>query len=141
VAETGRKKLHYRGALGLELFAIRYARRDGRQSDQFIGGDLHDAPIAVGYFTWIAVGRERTHVLSIMCLLRRPIVSQRTYQAIMEVMMPVTPIEGLVMPSMISGARDDWGRTCDVLRLHVSARLKEINRVTRIHGIPSNLFW
>lgn len=38
-----------------ELFAIRYATRDGRRRDHFVGGDPHDAPMPMDYFTWAIV--------------------------------------------------------------------------------------
>ena len=37
-----------------ELFAIRYAMREARRADHFIGGDPHDAPMAMDYFLWVA---------------------------------------------------------------------------------------
>ncbi len=46
-----------------ELFAIRYAMRDAMRSNHFIGGDPHDAPMAMDYFLWVAVGPERTFVI------------------------------------------------------------------------------
>jgi glyoxylase-like metal-dependent hydrolase (beta-lactamase superfamily II) len=46
-----------------ELFAVRYAMRDARRSDHFIGGDPHDAPMAMDYFLWVAVGQERTFII------------------------------------------------------------------------------
>jgi hypothetical protein len=46
-----------------ELYAIRYAERDARRSDHFIGGDLHDGPMPMDYFVWAAVGRERSFVI------------------------------------------------------------------------------
>src|SRR5436305_12337495 len=39
-----------------ELFAIRYAMRDARRADHFIGGDPHDGPMAMDYFVWVAKG-------------------------------------------------------------------------------------
>ena len=36
-----------------EIFAIRYARRDAKRSDHFIGGDPHDAPMPMDYFVWV----------------------------------------------------------------------------------------
>ena len=33
-----------------ELFAIRYATREARRSDHFIGGDPHDGPMPMDYF-------------------------------------------------------------------------------------------
>lgn len=38
-----------------ELFAVRYARRDARRSDHFIGGDPHDGPMPMDYFLWVAI--------------------------------------------------------------------------------------
>jgi glyoxylase-like metal-dependent hydrolase (beta-lactamase superfamily II) len=46
-----------------ELFALRYATRDAMRSDHFIGGDPHDAPMAMDYFVWVAVGPERSYVI------------------------------------------------------------------------------
>ncbi len=38
-----------------EVYAIRYAHRDARRSEHFIGGDPHDAPMPMDYFVWAAV--------------------------------------------------------------------------------------
>jgi glyoxylase-like metal-dependent hydrolase (beta-lactamase superfamily II) len=46
-----------------ELYAIRYATRDARRSDHFIGGDPHDGPMPMDYFTWVAIGAERSFVI------------------------------------------------------------------------------
>ena len=46
-----------------ELYAIRYARRDARRRDHFMGGDPHDAPMPMDYFMWVAKGAERTFVI------------------------------------------------------------------------------
>ena len=43
-----------------EIFAIRYAERDARRAEHFIGGDPHDAPMPMDYFTWIVKGGGRT---------------------------------------------------------------------------------
>jgi glyoxylase-like metal-dependent hydrolase (beta-lactamase superfamily II) len=48
-----------------ELYAIRYARRDARRADHFIGGDPHDGPMPMDYFVWVAVGAERSVVIDI----------------------------------------------------------------------------
>ena len=39
-----------------ELFAIRYATREARRADHFIGGDPHDGPMPMDYFVWVAKG-------------------------------------------------------------------------------------
>jgi glyoxylase-like metal-dependent hydrolase (beta-lactamase superfamily II) len=46
-----------------ELYAIRYARRDAKRTEHFIGGDPHDAPMPMDYFVWAAVGKERSFVI------------------------------------------------------------------------------
>jgi glyoxylase-like metal-dependent hydrolase (beta-lactamase superfamily II) len=46
-----------------EVFAIRYARRDARRPEHFIGGDPHDAPMAMDYFVWLIRNAERTFVV------------------------------------------------------------------------------
>ena len=46
-----------------ELYAIRYAERDARRSDHFIGGDPHDGPMPMDYFVWAAIGAERSFVI------------------------------------------------------------------------------
>lgn len=46
-----------------QLYAIRYATRDGRRADHFVGGDPHDAPMPMDYFLWVAVGAERAVVI------------------------------------------------------------------------------
>src|SRR5690242_19986132 len=42
-----------------EIYAIRYARRDARRTDHFVGGDPHDAPMPMDYFTWVIRDGER----------------------------------------------------------------------------------
>jgi len=46
-----------------DLYAIRYAMRDARRADHFVGGDPHDAPMPMDYFVWVAVGAARTVVI------------------------------------------------------------------------------
>jgi glyoxylase-like metal-dependent hydrolase (beta-lactamase superfamily II) len=46
-----------------ELFAIRYAMREARRAEHFIGGDPHDAPMPMDYFLWVAKGADRTVVI------------------------------------------------------------------------------
>jgi glyoxylase-like metal-dependent hydrolase (beta-lactamase superfamily II) len=46
-----------------ELFAIRYARREARRSDHFIGGDPHDGPMPMDYFVWVALAEGRAVVI------------------------------------------------------------------------------
>ncbi|MGE0680537.1 MAG: N-acyl homoserine lactonase family protein [Candidatus Binatia bacterium] len=46
-----------------KIFAIRYATRDARRSDHFIGGDSHDGPMPMDYFTWVVVGPDRVFLV------------------------------------------------------------------------------
>ncbi len=46
-----------------EVYAIKYARRDARRHEHFIGGDLHDAPMPMDYFVWLIRNQERTIVV------------------------------------------------------------------------------
>jgi glyoxylase-like metal-dependent hydrolase (beta-lactamase superfamily II) len=43
-----------------ELYAIKYAERQARRSDNFLGGDPHDGPMPMDYFIWLARNDERT---------------------------------------------------------------------------------
>ena len=36
-----------------EVYAIKYARRDARRHEHFVGGDPHDAPMHMDYFVWL----------------------------------------------------------------------------------------
>lgn len=46
-----------------EVYAIRYATREARRADHFIGGDPHDGPMPMDYFMWVAISQERTFVI------------------------------------------------------------------------------
>ena len=46
-----------------EVFAIKYATRDARRSDHFVGGDPHDAPMPMDYFVWLIRNNARTVVV------------------------------------------------------------------------------
>ena len=46
-----------------KVYALRYARRDARRAEHFIGGDPHDAPMPMDYFVWAMVSAERTVIL------------------------------------------------------------------------------
>ena len=42
-----------------EVFAIKYAERDARRADNFVGGDPHDAPMPMDYFVWLLRSGDR----------------------------------------------------------------------------------
>lgn len=48
----------------------------------------------------------------------------------------LVPIDGLVSVEDIESARADWPGACDILHAHAGARVKEIDRVARIHRDP-----
>ncbi len=45
------------------VYALKYAERDARRAEHFIGGDPHDAPMPMDYFVWVAVGADATWVV------------------------------------------------------------------------------
>jgi glyoxylase-like metal-dependent hydrolase (beta-lactamase superfamily II) len=45
------------------VHALKYAQRDARRGDHFLGGDPHDAPMPMDYFVWAVVGPDRTWVV------------------------------------------------------------------------------
>ena len=46
-----------------QVYALRYATREGRRQDNFIGGDPHDGPMPMDYFCWLAISEERRFVI------------------------------------------------------------------------------
>ena len=46
-----------------EVYAIKYATRDGTRSAHFIGGDPHDAPMRMDYFVWLIRNQDRAFVV------------------------------------------------------------------------------
>lgn len=49
-----------------EVYAIRYATRDGTRSEHFIGGDPHDtSPMPMDYFVWVIKGAGRAYVVDL----------------------------------------------------------------------------
>lgn len=46
-----------------EVFAIKYAQREARRAEHFIGGDPHDAPMPMDYYVWLIRDSERVFLL------------------------------------------------------------------------------
>jgi glyoxylase-like metal-dependent hydrolase (beta-lactamase superfamily II) len=46
-----------------EVYAIKYGDHDRRASENFIGGDPHDAPMPLDYFVWAIKGADRTWIV------------------------------------------------------------------------------
>lgn len=40
------------------IYAIKYAEREARRPEHFVGGDPHDEPMPMDYFVWAVVGRD-----------------------------------------------------------------------------------
>jgi len=48
-----------------EVFAIKYGERVGSRGAIFVGGDPHDAPLAMDYFVWVIRDDARTIVVDV----------------------------------------------------------------------------
>jgi hypothetical protein len=53
-----------------------------------------------------------------------------------QLMERLEPVPGLVTRRDITAARKDWAGTCEVLHKHAAARVREIQRVARVHRDP-----
>ena len=45
------------------MYAVKYAEREARRPEHFLGGDPHDVPMPMDYFVWAVVGPDRTWVV------------------------------------------------------------------------------
>lgn len=45
------------------VYAVKYATRDARRGEHFLGGDPHDGPMPMDYYVWAAVAPEATVVI------------------------------------------------------------------------------
>ncbi len=48
-----------------EIYAIKYGERMGTRGQTFIGGDPHDAPLAMDYFVWVLVCEGEATVVDV----------------------------------------------------------------------------
>ncbi|EPR15849.1 hypothetical protein M527_23535 [Sphingobium indicum IP26] len=48
----------------------------------------------------------------------------------------LVPVEGLISAEEVAAVRADWQSACDFLHAHAGARVKEVERVARIHRDP-----
>ena len=46
-----------------EIYAIKYAQHERRARENFIGGDIHDGPMAMDYFIWVIRNPTRTIIV------------------------------------------------------------------------------
>ena len=45
-----------------EVFALKYAERDARRTNHFLGGDPHDGPMPMDYFVWLIRNDRSPHL-------------------------------------------------------------------------------
>src|SRR5262249_7610257 len=48
-----------------EVFAIKFGQREGRRSENFVGGDPHDGPMPVSYYVWLIRGQSRSFLVDV----------------------------------------------------------------------------
>ena len=46
-----------------DVYAVKYAERDARRPEHFLGGDPHDVAMPMDYFVWVVSGGGRTWVV------------------------------------------------------------------------------
>jgi len=46
-----------------DIYAVKYAERDARRPEHFLGGDPHDVPMPMDYFVWVVSGGGMTWVV------------------------------------------------------------------------------
>jgi glyoxylase-like metal-dependent hydrolase (beta-lactamase superfamily II) len=46
-----------------DVYAVKYAERDARRPEHFLGGDPHDVPMPMDYLVWVVSGGGRTWVV------------------------------------------------------------------------------
>ena len=82
-----------------EVYAIRYATRDARRAQHFIGGDPHDAPMAMDYYVWLLRGDGRVIVVDTGF---GPDVARKRGRTLLR-----TPAQGLALLGVDAGAVKD----------------------------------
>jgi glyoxylase-like metal-dependent hydrolase (beta-lactamase superfamily II) len=88
-----------------EVYALRYATREGRRSNMFVGGDAHDGPMPMDYYTWVAVGRNGAFVIDTGFTAEMAKERQRTFLR--------CPVESLALLGL------DAGDIRDVILTHM----------------------
>jgi len=46
-----------------EIYAVKYAHHERRAQENFLGGDIHDGPMAMDYFVWVIRNESRVIVV------------------------------------------------------------------------------
>lgn len=82
-----------------EVYAIRYATRDGKRTNHFIGGDAHDAPMPMDYYVWLI--RNADTIFVVDTGFGAEVARKRGRQLIR------TPMEGLALLNVEAAAVKD----------------------------------
>lgn len=140
-AETASQKLEH---LGL-MFGALVASPNGPVRGY--GVPIHQLTFGMfvfpGVWDWYVQWRERRRgfytcwevdMLCIaMALTRHETGWLRQHQ---ELLQRVTPITGLIRQDEIEAARSDWSGTCDAFHRYALNRMKEVQRVAKVHRDP-----
>ena len=104
-----------------QVYAIKYATRDARRSSHFIGGDPHDAPMAMDYYVWLIRDEKHTFVVDVGFTAEVADKRKRTFLR--------SPREGLAMLAV----RAEEVRDVIVTHLHY-------DHIGTFHDFPSARF-
>jgi len=104
-----------------EVFAIKYARRDAKRPQHFIGGDPHDEAMPMDYFVWVVRNNERLFVVDTGFTREMADKRKREYLR--------TPAEGLALMGI------DAARVKDVILTHL-----HYDHVGTFHEFPNATF-
>jgi glyoxylase-like metal-dependent hydrolase (beta-lactamase superfamily II) len=104
-----------------ELYAIRYATREARRRDNFIGGDPHDGPMPMDYYTWVALGHSGAYVIDTGFTAAMASARQRSFLR--------CPVDSLALLGLEAGA------VRDVILTHM-----HYDHVGNFHKFPNARF-
>ena len=82
-----------------EIYAIRYATREGLRRDTFIGGDAHDGPMPMDYYVWVVIGSAGAYLVDTGFTAEMAIRRQRRFLR--------CPIDSLALIGLEAGAISD----------------------------------
>lgn len=88
-----------------KVFAIRYARHERRASENFLGGDPHDAPMPMDYFVWAVVGESRSFIVDTgfdaeMAARRGRVITHPVEQGLRKIGIDVNTVEDVILTHM-----------------------------------------
>ena len=104
-----------------EIYAVKYARRDARRHQHFIGGDPHDEDMPMDYFVWVVRNPARLFVVDTGFTREMADKRKREYLR--------TPAEGLALLGI------DAAQVTDVILTHL-----HYDHVGTFHEFPAARF-